>query len=85
MLTMSSSEEPVTDKMQATSNIKKVGAALGVLGLVFGKKNLDGPGKWSEIILIYGWVAWIIRCKAGYPDVFVWCINVYIIDASPMY
>ena len=45
MLTMSSNEEPTTDKMQATSNIKKVGAALGVLGLVFGKKNLDGPGK----------------------------------------
>ena len=42
---MSSNMEPVTDKMQATSTAKKVGAALGVLGLVFGKKVLDGPGE----------------------------------------
>ena len=42
---MSSNQEPTTDKMQAVSNAKKVGAALGVLGLVFGKKAIDGPGK----------------------------------------
>jgi hypothetical protein len=36
--------EPVTDKMQASSTIKKAGAAAAVFGLIFGKKFLDGPG-----------------------------------------
>jgi hypothetical protein len=36
--------EPVTDKMQTSSTIKKAGAAAAVFGLIFGKKFLDGPG-----------------------------------------
>ena len=42
---MSTNDEPVTDKMQAMSTTKKVGAAVGVLGLLLGKKSIDGPGE----------------------------------------
>ena len=44
-MSMNSDLEPVTDKMQASSTVKKAGAAAAVFGLIFGKKFLDGPGR----------------------------------------
>ena len=46
-LRMSINDEPVTDKMQAMSTAKKIGAAVGVLGLFLGKKSIDGPGEYE--------------------------------------
>lgn len=45
IMNMNSDLEPVTDKMQASSTVKKLGAAAGFFGLVFGKRFLDGPGR----------------------------------------
>ena len=44
---MNTNDKPVTDKMQATPTARIVGAALGVLGLVLGKKSIDGPGEYE--------------------------------------
>ena len=52
VLRMADDLQPVTDKSRATSTFKQVGASIGVFGLIFGKKLLDGPGTVSKSLLL---------------------------------
>ena len=58
-LRMNTNDKPVTDKMQATPTAKIVGAALGVLGLVLGKKSIDGPGEYEWFHLRSYFSPWV--------------------------
>ena len=52
VMKMADDLQPVTDRSRATSTFKQVGASVGVFGLIFGKKLLDGPGTSSKPSLL---------------------------------
>ena len=52
VMRMADDLQPVTDRSRATSTFKQVGASVGVFGLIFGKKLLDGPGTSSKPSLL---------------------------------